>query len=158
MAKHHETKAEEHREEEKKKRAHRKRGGHVGHKKHHAKGGRVEKAPGEAPEHAQEYNAQGSHAMHSATETKDDGFKRGGAAHHKKHHAHLKHGGHVEGEHEHHRLDKRARGGHVGHKGGKHRHHAMAGGGSVMSSGHHLSHAMDMKGDGHEGERAGETD
>jgi hypothetical protein len=146
-----ETKAEEHREEEKKKREHRKRGGHVGHRKR-ARGGKAEAAPGEKHEKAQEYNAQGSAAMRSATETKDDGFKKGG--HVKKHH-HLKHGGHVEGEKEHERLDKRARGGHVGHK---HRHHAMARGGSAMSSGHHLSHAMNMKGDGHEGERVGETD
>lgn len=139
-----ETKAEERREEEKKKREHRKRGGHVGHKRR-AKGGKVD---GETVK-AQEYNAQGSHAMASAKRTEDDGFKKGG------HVKERKNGGRVEGEKEPERLDKRARGGHVGHK---RKHHAMAGGGSVMSSGHNLSHAMDMKGAGHEGERVGETD
>lgn len=146
MAKHHETKAEEHREEEKKKREHRKRGGHVGHKKR-AKGGAVD---GEEKAEVTEYNAQGSPAMRAAKKTKDDGFRRGGAAHHEKHKKHMKHGGHVEGEKEHERLDKRARGGHVGHK--HHGHRAMARGGSPYSIGRHGTMSSTKDEAGHEGE------
>ena len=180
MAKHHETKAEEHREEEHKEHEHRRRGGreheeheerehraeggmlmnqsidgghpdhakggkagrmhetHGGHRMasgghmmhnrgpmpghghpRHAEGGKLDddeegESSKERDGHVQEYNAQGSAAVRSATD-EEPGFSEGGKTKKKKK---LREGGHAEGEKAGHRLDRRPRraaGGRMGH-------------------------------------------
>lgn len=88
------------------------RGPHPGHgHPHHAKGGEAQDdEEGETKNmrdaHADEYNAQGTPAMKSATD-QEPGFAEGGKAKRKR--KHHRDGGHASGEMEHHRLDRRPR-------------------------------------------------
>ncbi len=78
--------------------------------KHHASGGAEKGALVEGPKPKIDARTPKDDAeMKEASEEKET-FKRGGAAKHKK----RKHGGHVDGEKPHMRLDKRAAGGKVG--------------------------------------------
>lgn len=109
-------------------------------RKRRAAGGKAE------TKNAHLYNAEGSPAAKSAMDDKADGFKKGGAAKRKdggraEHEEPRKHGGHVEGEHSKHRLDKRARGG-----------RAMAAGGSPYTSAHAATAPTNKSSAGHEGE------
>ena len=87
------------------------------------------------------YNAVGSPEAHEIDE-KSDGFKRGG---HKR-----KHGGHVDGEKSHVRLDKKARGGKM--------HRKLGTGGTPYSSAHKESGPESGgKGNGHYGNEPAEV-
>ena len=104
------------------------------------------------------YNAQGApEAGEAMDETAE--FHKGGKTK-KKHHMKRKHGGHVDGEHEKHRADKKSRGGHAHEhekKGGHAHHHRAHGGRTPYTSGHATSSPSESgKTDrGHEGQRPG---
>ncbi|MGA2412384.1 MAG: hypothetical protein ABSG46_18615, partial [Candidatus Binataceae bacterium] len=87
------------------------RGPHPGHgHPRHAEGGKLDddeegESGKERDGHVQEYNAQGSAAVRSATD-EEPGFSEGGKTKKKKK---LREGGHAEGEKAGHRLDRRPR-------------------------------------------------
>lgn len=87
------------------------------------------------------YNAEGSPEMESADD-ETPGFKKGGKV---KKHMKRKEGGHVEGEKEKHRADKKSRGGEV--------HKRAAGGRTPYTSGHNTTSDVDKAASGHESER-----
>lgn len=109
------------------------------------------------------YNAEGAPEAGEAMD-ETPGFKKGGKTHKK--HAKRKHGGHVEGEKEKHRADRKPRGhehhkhgGHVKHHEEKHmEHHKRASGGRTpYTSGHSTSEPSEAgkTNTGHEGQRPG---